>query len=145
MQERHNSIANAMQWSYVFLPLTHGSKPMLINCQLDHWEQISGKFESKYNNFHTRKWFWKCWLQNGWYECYGISNHRQNNCQFKNLLRLTTKKHQSGTLQALCAWNPVVTSEYPTRLKGKVMRKVFQWQDLIITLHEFFIANFSLL
>ena len=26
---------------------------------------IAMKFESKYNNFHTTKWIWKCYLQNG--------------------------------------------------------------------------------
>ena len=33
--------------------------------KLDHLEQISLTVESEYCNFHTRKWAWKCRLQNG--------------------------------------------------------------------------------
>ena len=40
-------------------------EPALTNCQLDHWKQTSGKFESKRRNFHSWKCFWKCRLQNG--------------------------------------------------------------------------------
>ena len=39
-------------------------KPVLGYCQLDHWEQISVKFKSKYEIFHTRKCIWKCRLWN---------------------------------------------------------------------------------
>ena len=35
------------------------SKPMLDYYWLDIWEQISVKFQSKQNEFHTRKWPWK--------------------------------------------------------------------------------------
>ena len=39
------------------------SKPMMAYYQLDPcWEM---KFESKYNNFHTKKLFWKYHLQKG--------------------------------------------------------------------------------
>ena len=41
------------------------SEPMLEYSQLNLWEQISVKFESKYNNFHSRKCISKCCLQNG--------------------------------------------------------------------------------
>ena len=41
------------------------SEPMLEYCQLNLWEKISVKFESKYNNFHSRKCISKCCLQNG--------------------------------------------------------------------------------
>ena len=37
------------------------SKPMLGYCQLDHLEQNSVKFYSKYKTFHSRKYIWK-WL-----------------------------------------------------------------------------------
>ena len=39
------------------------SKPMLLYCQLDPWEQISLKFELKSQHFHSRKCIWKCCLQ----------------------------------------------------------------------------------
>ena len=43
-----------------------GAKPLfesvLANCQFDSWEQISVKFKSKFCNFHSRKWTWKCRL-----------------------------------------------------------------------------------
>ena len=38
-------------------------EPTLIYFQLNLKEQTSGKFESKYKNFHTRNCFWKCHLQ----------------------------------------------------------------------------------
>ena len=41
------------------------SEPMLAYYKFEHWEQNSVKFESKYNNFHTRKSIWKCRMQNG--------------------------------------------------------------------------------
>ena len=41
------------------------SEPMLGYCKLDHGEQISIVFWSKYTNFHRRKWFEKCRLENG--------------------------------------------------------------------------------
>ena len=41
------------------------SEPMLAHCHLDHWEQILLKLESKYNSFQSRKWIFKCHLQNG--------------------------------------------------------------------------------
>ena len=31
-------------------------KPILINCQLDHWEEISLDFELRYINFRSWKW-----------------------------------------------------------------------------------------
>ena len=34
-------------------------EPMLVYCELDPWEEISVKFESKCNNFYTCKWIWK--------------------------------------------------------------------------------------
>ena len=37
-------------------------EPMLLYCQLDSWEQVSGKFELKFYHFHTRKCIWKCLL-----------------------------------------------------------------------------------
>ena len=40
-------------------------KPMLVYCQLDHQEQTSMKFESKYKIFHSRKCIWKCRLRYG--------------------------------------------------------------------------------
>ena len=39
------------------------SKPMLGYCQLDHWEQTSVKFLSKYKTFHSWKSVWKYHLQ----------------------------------------------------------------------------------
>ena len=42
-------------------PLT---EPMLSYCKLDHWEQTSMKFESKYNTFHSCKCPWKCRVRN---------------------------------------------------------------------------------
>ena len=41
------------------------SKPMLIYFQLDPWEQILMKFESKYKTFHSQKCIWKYHLRNG--------------------------------------------------------------------------------
>ena len=41
------------------------SKPMLVYCQLDPWEQISVKFQSQSTHFHWRKCIWKCRLGNG--------------------------------------------------------------------------------
>ena len=38
---------------------------MLAYCKLDHWEQISAKFVSNYNNFLTRQCIWTHRLQNG--------------------------------------------------------------------------------
>ena len=50
-------------------PVVFATKPlseaMLAYCWPDTQEQISVKFESKYNNFYTRKWFWKCRLKIG--------------------------------------------------------------------------------
>ena len=40
------------------------SEPTLACCKLDHWEQISVKFDSKYHNFHTSKCIWQYRLQN---------------------------------------------------------------------------------
>ena len=36
------------------------SEPMMVYSSLEAWEQISVIFESKHNNFHARKWVWKC-------------------------------------------------------------------------------------
>ena len=36
---------------------------VLAYCQLDSWEQISVKFESKFYHFHSRKCIWNCRLQ----------------------------------------------------------------------------------
>ena len=43
---------------------------MLDYYQGDFWNKISGKFETKYNKFHTRKCNWKDNLQNG---CHFVS------------------------------------------------------------------------
>ena len=37
-------------------------EPMLTYCQLDCWEQISVKLESKFYHFHSRKCIWNCRL-----------------------------------------------------------------------------------
>ena len=37
-------------------------EPMLDYCQLDSWEQVSVKFESEFDHFHSRKCIWKCSL-----------------------------------------------------------------------------------
>ena len=34
---------------------------MTTYCQIESWEQISVKFESKCKGFHSRKCIWKCW------------------------------------------------------------------------------------
>ena len=39
------------------------SEPLLSIVFLDQWAHISIKFVSKYNKFHSKKWFWKCHLQ----------------------------------------------------------------------------------
>ena len=36
------------------------SEPVVAYCELNSWKQISVKFESKCDNFHTRKLNWKC-------------------------------------------------------------------------------------
>ena len=45
-----------------------GAKPLseqiLAYCQLGPWEHVSVKSTSKYDNFHWRKWLWKCPMQN---------------------------------------------------------------------------------
>ena len=56
----YNSRINHSTWSSL-------AEPKLAHCWLDPWEQMSMKFESKYNNFHTRKCMWKCQMQNGGY------------------------------------------------------------------------------
>ena len=38
------------------------SEPMLAYYESDHWAWIPVKILSKYKNFHTRKWNWKCLL-----------------------------------------------------------------------------------
>ena len=43
------------------------SKSKLGYCQLDHYEQTSVKFYSKYKMFHSRKCVWKYRLQNGYH------------------------------------------------------------------------------
>ena len=40
-------------------------EPMLAYCQLDPWEQILVKLESKYRSFHSWKCIWICRLRNG--------------------------------------------------------------------------------
>ena len=40
-------------------------QPMLIYCQSNPYEQTLVRFESKYNNFHSRKWIWKYHQRNG--------------------------------------------------------------------------------
>ena len=37
-------------------------EPMLVNCHLDSWEQISVKFESEFYHFHSRKCIRNCRL-----------------------------------------------------------------------------------
>ena len=37
-------------------------EPTLVYCQLDSWEQISVKFDSKFYHFHSRKCIWNCRL-----------------------------------------------------------------------------------
>ena len=41
-------------------------KPMLACCQLDTWEQISAKFESKFYHFHSRKCRLQTWRPIFW-------------------------------------------------------------------------------
>ena len=41
-------------------------EPILAYCQLDSWEQISGKFESEFYHFHSRKCIWNCRLPKWW-------------------------------------------------------------------------------
>ena len=47
-------------------------EPMLAYCQLDPWEQISVKFESKYKTFHSEECIWKCRLWNWRTFCPGV-------------------------------------------------------------------------
>ena len=42
------------------------SEPMLPYYQLDTWEQISVKFKSEFDHFHSRKYIWKCSLPGRW-------------------------------------------------------------------------------
>ena len=46
-------------------------EPMMDNCQLDPWEQISVTFELKYKNFHTKNLIEKYHLQN---DCHFVSD-----------------------------------------------------------------------
>ena len=39
-------------------------EPTMTHCKLDAWEHNLLKFESRYNSFHSRKYIWKCCLQN---------------------------------------------------------------------------------
>ena len=49
------------------------SESKLTHCLWDPYETTSVKFESKYNNFHSRKLIWKCYMQSGnhlsWPQC----------------------------------------------------------------------------
>ena len=45
------------------------SKPMLGYCQLDPYEYISVKFESRYKIIHSRKCIWKYHLPEWWPSC----------------------------------------------------------------------------
>ena len=39
-------------------------EPALIYCQLDHWQKLSVKIESKFQHFHSKKCVWICCLRN---------------------------------------------------------------------------------
>ena len=37
-------------------------EPMLVDCQLESWKQVSVKFGSEFYHFYSRKCIWKCHL-----------------------------------------------------------------------------------
>ena len=54
-----------------------GAKPlpeqMLTHYELDHYKQTSVKFKSKDKNSLSRKYIWKCRLEDGGHFCFGLS------------------------------------------------------------------------
>ena len=61
-----------------------------------------------------------------------VSNHRQFECLFYHLFRLTTKEHQSSSLHvmALCEGNPPVTGGFPSQRASNA--KKFPFDDVIM-------------
>ena len=57
------------------------------------------------------------------------SNNQQINCLFNSLFRFTTKKgkHLRSTLQAMCKWNPSVTSRFPSQRASNAGSVFMSW------------------
>ena len=67
-------------------------------------------------------------------ECLGMSHHQSFGRLCNNLFGLTSKKHQTSALLALCEGNLLVDWWIPLT-KGSVMRKVFSFPDVIMVIY----------
>ena len=73
IQEIRNSIANALELRLSCInPSKSLSEPILAYCWQGPWKQISVKFESGRNNFHTINCIWKCHPQNDIFQGFSV-------------------------------------------------------------------------
>ena len=67
----------------------------------------------------------------------GVSNHRRPNGLFNRLFKPRSKKTSKLRVTGLCEGNLPVTGGFPH--KGPVMRKMFQFDDVIMICNCFFL------
>ena len=63
------------------------------------------------------------WHHNG---CDGVSNHQPHDCLLNRSFRHTLKKTSKLRVTGLCAWNSLVTGEFPAQMASNV-QNVFIW------------------
>ena len=67
---------------------------------------------------------------------HSVSDHQPPECLLNSLFELTSKKHQSHTLLALCEGNPPVTGGFPSQ-RGSNARSISMWHDDVIKWKHF--------
>ena len=102
--------------------------------------QVTVEFESRYSNFHARKWFWQCrillaaiffvptlqWRHN---KLNGVSNHQPNTIVYLTVCSGTyQRKHQSSASLAFFSGNSPVTDEFPTQKASNAQIVPIWWR-----------------
>ena len=139
-------------------------EPMLVDRQLDRYEQTSAKFKSQFTVLHGRKWIWKCRVQYGGHfvpglnvlkrptreiqvflneplqwrhnERDGVSNHQPHDRLLKYLFRRRSKKTSKLRVTGLCEGNSPVTGEFPAQRASNAEHISIWWRH-----HAFYYAS----
>ena len=105
-------------------------EPILTDRQLDHLEQTSVKFESKYQTFHSWKCIWKCCVQNcghfvqgRWVKQTVSGRGWEVGIPSVSLLMVGSPSHYDNMLW-LCSWPKICSSQWTHLSTGNMIMNI---------------------
>ena len=121
----HTCVSELVHYWFIWRLVTYSAEKNITWINLGillhaAWQQMSGKFESRYNNKITL-----LWRHN---ERDSVSNHHHLRCLLNRLFRRRSKITSKLRVAGLCAWNSPVIGQFPAQRASNAENDPIWWR-----------------